>query len=315
MRVLMSQPRELEPVPQRRAHPVRTGRHALRDRRRRPRQLELAGPVREPPREDPADDADGDRARRTTRSRAAAIFAFGIRNSFGFTFDPQTGSLWETENGPECNDEINLIVGGGNFGWGPSETAAGRSPGNTNNSGPTPRRSRSSGSSGRSGSPAMRSATAAAWEPGRRATVLRRREHRRAASGRAERRPGRRVGRRDRRPGRPGGRDLLDGNGAERADLLQRRRRPSTGSLPREARQTLGNMPERHWRRPFRRSTLAVVAGGTAQPARRPAVDIGQPKRIIEVEPASLPLPETLPTRSRSRRRRPSPPSPLRNAP
>jgi hypothetical protein len=25
-------------------------------------------------------------------------------------------------------------------------------------------------------------------------------------------------------------------------------------------------------------------------------VDIGQPKRIIEVEPASLPLPETLPT-------------------
>jgi hypothetical protein len=25
-------------------------------------------------------------------------------------------------------------------------------------------------------------------------------------------------------------------------------------------------------------------------------VDIGQPKRIIEVEPVSLPLPETLPT-------------------
>ena len=67
------------------------------------------------------------------------VFAFGIRNSFGFTFDPQTDSLWETENGPECNDEINLIVGGGNFGWGPSETCGGSSPGNTNNSGPTPR--------------------------------------------------------------------------------------------------------------------------------------------------------------------------------
>jgi glucose/arabinose dehydrogenase len=67
------------------------------------------------------------------------IFAFGIRNSFGFTFDPQTGGLWETENGPECNDEINLIVGGGNFGWGPSENCSGDSPGNTNNSGPTPR--------------------------------------------------------------------------------------------------------------------------------------------------------------------------------
>ena len=68
------------------------------------------------------------------------MFAFGIRNSFGFTFDPQTDSLWETENGPECNDEINLIAGGGNFGWGPNENCGGNSPGDTNNSGPTPRR-------------------------------------------------------------------------------------------------------------------------------------------------------------------------------
>ena len=67
------------------------------------------------------------------------IFAFGIRNSFGFAFDPKTGRMWETENGPECNDEINLIVGGGNFGWGPNETCQGASPTNTNNSGPTPR--------------------------------------------------------------------------------------------------------------------------------------------------------------------------------
>ncbi|MGZ5305724.1 MAG: PQQ-dependent sugar dehydrogenase [Actinomycetota bacterium] len=66
------------------------------------------------------------------------IFAFGIRNSYGFTFDPQTDRLWETENGPECNDEINLIVGGGNFGWGSNESCSGDSPENTNNSGPTP---------------------------------------------------------------------------------------------------------------------------------------------------------------------------------
>ncbi len=69
----------------------------------------------------------------------SSVFAFGIRNSFGFTFDPQAGGLWETENGPECNDEINLIVGGGNFGWGPSENCSGNPPQNTNNSGPTPR--------------------------------------------------------------------------------------------------------------------------------------------------------------------------------
>lgn len=67
------------------------------------------------------------------------IFAFGIRNSFGFTFDETTGRLWETENGPECNDEINLIVGGGNFGWGPNQSCQGQSPGDTNNSGPSPR--------------------------------------------------------------------------------------------------------------------------------------------------------------------------------
>jgi hypothetical protein len=29
--------------------------------------------------------------------------------------------------------------------------------------------------------------------------------------------------------------------------------------------------------------------------ARRPTVDIGQPKRIIEVEPITLPLPEAIP--------------------
>ena len=66
------------------------------------------------------------------------IYAFGIRNSYGFAFDPQTGRLWESENGPECLDEMNLIVAGGNFGWGPNENCA-DAPGNTNNSGPMPR--------------------------------------------------------------------------------------------------------------------------------------------------------------------------------
>src|SRR6476660_4835560 len=67
------------------------------------------------------------------------LSSFGHRNSFGFTFDPKTGRLWETENGPECNDEINLIVKGGNYGWGPSEFCGGTAPQDTNNSGPKPR--------------------------------------------------------------------------------------------------------------------------------------------------------------------------------
>ncbi|MEX2275073.1 MAG: PQQ-dependent sugar dehydrogenase [Actinomycetota bacterium] len=65
-------------------------------------------------------------------------YAYGIRNSFGFAFDPDGGNLWETENGPECNDELNRIVAGRNFGWGPNETCAGNAPRNTNQDGPDP---------------------------------------------------------------------------------------------------------------------------------------------------------------------------------
>ncbi len=70
---------------------------------------------------------------------SSRIWSYGHRNSFGMAFDPVTGRLWETENGPECNDELNRIVKGGNFGWGPNETCDGQAPENTNNSGPTPR--------------------------------------------------------------------------------------------------------------------------------------------------------------------------------
>ena len=68
------------------------------------------------------------------------IWVYGIRNSIGFTWDRGTGRLWETDNGPECNDEVNLIRKGGNFGWGSNQDcSAGSAPTNTNNSGPAPR--------------------------------------------------------------------------------------------------------------------------------------------------------------------------------
>jgi len=44
-------------------------------------------------------------------------YAYGIRNSFGLTFDPVTGQLWDTENGGSY-DEINLVEPGFNSGWG-----------------------------------------------------------------------------------------------------------------------------------------------------------------------------------------------------
>jgi glucose/arabinose dehydrogenase len=50
------------------------------------------------------------------------VYATGIRNSFGMAFDPETDRLWETENGPGCNDELNLIRRGGNFAWGPHQS-------------------------------------------------------------------------------------------------------------------------------------------------------------------------------------------------
>lgn len=44
-------------------------------------------------------------------------YAYGIRNSFGIDFDPITGNLWDTENGPDFGDEINLVEPGFNSGW------------------------------------------------------------------------------------------------------------------------------------------------------------------------------------------------------
>jgi len=44
-------------------------------------------------------------------------YAYGIKNSFGIGFDPITGNLWDTENGPDFGDEINLVEPGFNSGW------------------------------------------------------------------------------------------------------------------------------------------------------------------------------------------------------
>ncbi len=43
--------------------------------------------------------------------------AYGIRNGFGMDLDPETGYLWDTENGPGFGDEINLVEPGFNSGW------------------------------------------------------------------------------------------------------------------------------------------------------------------------------------------------------
>lgn len=49
--------------------------------------------------------------------KLASYYAYGIRNGFGMDFDPITGILWATENGPGSYDEINVVNPGFNSGW------------------------------------------------------------------------------------------------------------------------------------------------------------------------------------------------------
>ncbi|MGZ4132710.1 MAG: PQQ-dependent sugar dehydrogenase, partial [Actinomycetota bacterium] len=45
------------------------------------------------------------------------VFTYGHRNSFGLCQDPSSGDIWETENGPDVNDEVNRLVAGADYGW------------------------------------------------------------------------------------------------------------------------------------------------------------------------------------------------------
>ena len=53
----------------------------------------------------------------TESKNSVELFAMGIRNSFGLAVDPVTGYLWDTENGIDKFDEINLVKPGFNSGW------------------------------------------------------------------------------------------------------------------------------------------------------------------------------------------------------
>jgi glucose/arabinose dehydrogenase len=45
------------------------------------------------------------------------IWSLGHRNPQGLYFDRATGTLWETEHGPQGGDELNVIEKGKNYGW------------------------------------------------------------------------------------------------------------------------------------------------------------------------------------------------------
>jgi glucose/arabinose dehydrogenase len=56
-------------------------------------------------------------------------FTLGMRNPFGLCFDPATGAAYETEPGPTCDDKVNLVVAGSDYGWGPNAYCGGQSAG------------------------------------------------------------------------------------------------------------------------------------------------------------------------------------------
>ncbi len=56
------------------------------------------------------------------------VWALGFRNPFGLAVHPSSGVLYATENGPDCNDEVNRVVDGGNFGWRPEQSCTDADP-------------------------------------------------------------------------------------------------------------------------------------------------------------------------------------------
>jgi glucose/arabinose dehydrogenase len=46
-----------------------------------------------------------------------ATWSYGHRNPQGMAVHPETGKLWAHEHGPKGGDELNLIIGGKNYGW------------------------------------------------------------------------------------------------------------------------------------------------------------------------------------------------------
>ncbi|SOC57344.1 PQQ-dependent sugar dehydrogenase [Ornithinimicrobium cerasi] len=47
------------------------------------------------------------------------VLTYGHRNVQGLAEQPGTGTVWAVEHGPDVDDEVNVLVPGGNYGWDP----------------------------------------------------------------------------------------------------------------------------------------------------------------------------------------------------
>jgi len=57
------------------------------------------------------------------------VYSMGHRNPLGLAFQPETGMVFEIENGATANDEINVIAAGRNYGWPDQEGFGGTAKG------------------------------------------------------------------------------------------------------------------------------------------------------------------------------------------
>lgn len=55
----------------------------------------------------------------------ARIYSYGHRNPQGISFRPSDGLPFEVEHGPGCDDEVNALRPGGNYGWDPRPIGGG----------------------------------------------------------------------------------------------------------------------------------------------------------------------------------------------
>jgi glucose/arabinose dehydrogenase len=45
------------------------------------------------------------------------VYTIGHRNTLALTMHPGTGEMWQSENGPNGGDEVNILKAGANYGW------------------------------------------------------------------------------------------------------------------------------------------------------------------------------------------------------
>ncbi|MFX1476514.1 MAG: PQQ-dependent sugar dehydrogenase [Promethearchaeota archaeon] len=60
---------------------------------------------------------------------AEEIYAFGFRNPWRFSFDPNTGFLWAGDVGQSSREEIDIVTNGSNYGWNTKEGTLDFNPG------------------------------------------------------------------------------------------------------------------------------------------------------------------------------------------